>query len=102
MSSMDDLEDRVNRLVAKIDGLVARLGFLERAFEETLDLKPLVGKHVIIEVNDTNKVAAAITLGTQLSEARKSARAAKESATNLRKVLAPNDDTGRHEIDKDK
>jgi hypothetical protein len=94
MTDFDDLKDRVIRLEQQVARLAMRQSLSEERVDQAIEAPPYT-RNVV----PPNVIGAAAALGEELAESRKIARSAKESARNLRRVVSPEDDTARHQVD---
>jgi len=88
---LDALQRKIKDLEIEFNKLRFRLGRLEEHVEYNMEPKP-----VKIEVVPPSVVAVAAEMGATLAEAKTITRSSKESARDLRRVVAPQDDTGKH------
>ena len=95
-TDLDRALQRIARLEGELNQLRLRVGALEDFIEQRFE-PPARPSHEPPRVD----AGHAVTLGSALSETRGEIRSAKESARNLRRVISPENDTGRHVLQAD-
>lgn len=93
MSDVDELRRRIQQLEHGLARANFRIGSLEAFIEANFEPPAK-----FIEVTTPAAIGAAAELGQALGEARDAAKGAKASARGLRRIVAPEDDTGQHEL----
>ena len=89
-TDLDRLTDEVRELRTELYRLVGRVARLEERIERAIEAPPVEKKVVPPSV-----VGDAAALGAELAGARREVRTARESARSLRRVVSPDEDTGK-------
>lgn len=90
-TDLDRVIDEVRELRRELFTLIGRVSRLEDRIEMAIEAPP-VEKRIV----PPSVVGDAAALGQEIAETRSVIRSARASAQGLRRVVAPNDDTGKH------